>query len=128
MYEFLFPLPSLDQTGLTEESECAGCEPGTYCPTRGLTSPVANCSSRYYCTGNATTAAPTDGVTGNVCPVGFYCPEGTGQPIPCADGTFTDTELNEACLPCTPGHYCVNGQTPPVDCPAGFYCPEGKQI
>ena len=113
-------------SGLQEENKCAGCEPGMYCPVPGLTSPHGNCSARYYCSGNATNSAPTDGVTGDKCPVGSYCPAGSGSPVPCPDGSFTDTELNEECLACMPGHYCVNGVTPPVHCPAGFYCPEGE--
>ena len=112
--------------GLTAENECAGCTTGFYCPTPGLTVPPANCSARYYCSGNATVATPTDGVTGNVCPVGHYYPAGSGQPVPCGDGTFTDTTLNEVCLPCTEGSYCVNGLQP-QSCPAGFYFPAGKQ-
>lgn len=67
---------------------------------------------------------PVDGITGDVCPVGYYCPEGTGISIRCEAGTFTDTEQNEECLLCTPGYYCIHGSHPDP-CPAGFYCPEG---
>ena len=86
--------------------------------------PVGNCSARYFCSGNASVASPVDGVSGNKCPVGHYCPEGTAQPILCPPGTYTDTELNEACLACTAGHYCITGSNPEA-CPAGYYCPEG---
>ena len=69
-------------------------------------------------------AAPTDSTSGNKCPVGHYCPEGSAQPILCSPGTYTDTELNSECLACTPGHYCITGSNP-EDCPAGYFCPEG---
>lgn len=95
-----------------------------YCAGYGNIDPDANCSARYYCAGNASTATPVDGVTGDVCPVGHYCPLGTPQPIPCDPGTYTITTLNEECLACTPGHYCITGTTP-EDCPPGYYCPEG---
>ena len=110
--------------GLQYIWECTECSPGAYCQGYGNEQPDANCSARYYCSGNASVAAPTDGVTGDVCPAGHYCPLGSGQPIPCEDGTYTDTTLNEECLQCTPGHYCTNGVVP-VDCPAGYYCPKG---
>lgn len=111
-------------TGLEFESQCKGCEPGYYCASYGLQSTEGNCSARYYCSGNASVSSPTDGSTGNKCPVGHYCPEGTSNPIPCVPGTFTDTELNDVCLQCTPGYYCTQGSSPDP-CPAGFYCPEG---
>ena len=106
------------------ESQCSGCSPGNYCSGTGNTQPTGNCSARYYCAGNATTDSPTDGSTGNRCPIGSYCPTGTAQPIPCSPGTYTDTVLNDQCLPCTPGHFCITGSNP-LPCPMGYYCPEG---
>ncbi|XP_070551431.1 multiple epidermal growth factor-like domains protein 6 [Ptychodera flava] len=110
--------------GLRSEDECLACTPGEYCPQYGMDVTAGNCSAKYYCRGNASTPTPTDGVTGDVCPVGHYCPAGSSDPIPCEPGTFTDTTLNEECLPCTPGHYCITGSNP-QDCPAGYYCQEG---
>ena len=40
----------------------------------------------YYCTLGAETSTPTDGVTGDVCPAGYYCPTSTAVQIACADG------------------------------------------
>ena len=114
-------------SGLELESECTPCEPGQYCPGYGNVIPAGNCSARYYCASAAATAAPTDGSTGDVCPVGYYCPSGSGQAIPCEPGTYTDTTLNEVCLQCTPGNYCITG-TNPEACPAGYYCPEGQRL
>lgn len=42
----------------------------------------------YYCTINSTKKNPTDGVTGNECPIGHYCPKGSHAPIACSNGTF----------------------------------------
>ncbi|CAH1797039.1 unnamed protein product, partial [Owenia fusiformis] len=94
------------------------------CASPGLVQPTGNCTAGYFCAGNASVSAPIDGITGDKCPVGLYCPEGSPQPITCEPGTFTDTDTNSECLLCTPGHYCITG-TNPQDCPAGFYCPEG---
>ena len=57
--------------------------------------------------------APSHGVKiPKICPIGFYCPNGTetaGQ-YPCNDGTYSNStglEMFEQCLPCTEGHYCT---------------------
>nr|XP_054760934.1 uncharacterized protein LOC129267226 [Lytechinus pictus] len=105
-------------------SECLACDAGEYCPVYGLNTTAGDCDAGFYCAGNASSASPTDGVTGDECPVGHRCPAGSPQPIQCEPGTYTDTTQNEACLQCTPGHYCITGSNP-EDCPAGFYCPEG---
>lgn len=47
---------------------------------------AGHCSTGYYCERRATTATPTDGTTGNMCPAGTYCPPGTAAPLPCEDG------------------------------------------
>lgn len=95
-----------------------------FCPNYGMTAPQGNCSAQYYCAGNATTASPNDGVTGDVCPIGHYCPEGTPTAIPCDPGYYTDTTLNSVCEICPAGKYCTTGSNPQA-CPAGYYCPEG---
>lgn len=40
----------------------------------------------YYCVLNASTSTPTDGVTGNECELGEYCPEGSSEGIGCPAG------------------------------------------
>ncbi len=60
----------------------------------------------YYCYGNSTDYVDKP------CPVGHYCPEGTADPMmfACPVGTFNPLtmEVNDsACLPCTPGMYCM---------------------
>ena len=47
---------------------------------------IADCDQGFYCSGAANTSAPTDGVTGDVCPSGTYCPVGTDYPKDCPDG------------------------------------------
>lgn len=48
--------------------------------------------------------------TGNdLCPVGYYCTNGTAYPIPCPIGTFsTQREIMspDGCEPCPKGRYC----------------------
>lgn len=64
------------------------CDPGTYCETTGLDRPTGNCSAGYYCTLKASIQNPTDGTTGNICPVGHYCLLGSSIPIVCPTGTY----------------------------------------
>ena len=45
------------------------------------------------------------------CPIGTYNPNLNGESI-------------DACLPCDPGWYCLEGvETPSGQCDKGFYCP-----
>lgn len=67
------------------------------------------------------------------CPPGFYCPEGTSDPMPCQPGTFNPLEGQDAladCRPCYPGKACtqVALKFPDVDCMPGLvhYAPEKK--
>lgn len=50
------------------------------------------------------------GLSGNdICPPGFFCPMGTGFPLPCPPGFYSSTRgLNskDQCQPCPSGHYC----------------------
>ncbi|NXC36317.1 AB24G protein, partial [Campylorhamphus procurvoides] len=80
---------------------------------------------------------PTDGVTGDVCPAGSYCPPGCPSPVPCPPGTYSNLSglrsLQE-CLDCPPGctvcpsgHFCGStGLTAPSGpCSPGYYCLPG---
>ena len=117
----------LSSAGISSLEECTACDGGMYCPSPGAISPAGNCSSRYYCVLNATTAQPTDGVTGDICPQGHYCPSGTALPLPCEDGTYAGTTGMAVCDECTTGHYCIPGESDvvPSPCPMGFYCLPG---
>ena len=69
------------------------------------------CDAGYYCSGGASVSAPTDGITGDICPTGSYCPIGTGTAELCPPGTFSNTTGNEAegdCEQCTPGTVFMN--------------------
>ena len=75
----------------------------------GLTTPNGPCSAGYICISGATTAQPTDGITGKVCPQGSYCPEGSSVKTKCPKGTFggsTGLQNMTECTACTPGDYC----------------------
>ena len=64
------------------------------------------CSPGFYCTLGATRPDPTDTVTGDVCPVGSYCPSGTGDTVKCPAGYFSNGTGNtvfDDCKPCTAG-------------------------
>ena len=60
--------------------------------------------------------------TGNdVCPVGYYCPNGTDYPFPCPRGTFSNVEevtSEDGCELCPPGRYCnVSAYTVATEAP-----------
>lgn len=73
---------------------------------------------RYYCVGGAVTPTPSDGITGGPCPEGFYCPQGTVQPVPCKPGTFSAVTHATQCELCLPGWFCLSGSL--YLCPAGL--------
>lgn len=102
----------------------------------------------YYCSGGAASPVPTDGVTGNICPLGYFCPMGSASPVICPDGTYSNAtgkdtwrfysyitfikknvfliicflaEGAEVCDECPPGTYCLSGEGV-QPCPAGHYC------
>jgi hypothetical protein len=96
-----------------------------------MTETGPKCSAGFYCTGKATSATPTDAVTGNVCPSGSFCEEGSASPTPCDVGTYlayTGAVSRSECVLCTPGKYCATAglSQPTGNCDAGFYCPAGS--
>ncbi|XP_038634721.1 multiple epidermal growth factor-like domains protein 6 [Scyliorhinus canicula] len=113
--------------------EPTACPPGAYCNDSGLAEPSGECSPGYYCRGGATQPQNIDGITGNICPRGSYCGPGSGEPIPCPVGTFSDTralsDVSE-CLLCTAGFSCdLPGLTAPTkSCSEGFFCPPGQNV
>ncbi|XP_023933458.1 uncharacterized protein LOC106181652, partial [Lingula anatina] len=109
------------------------CTPGMYCQTPGLEAPTGNCSAGFYCTLTSNTSMPTDGVTGNICPLGHYCPEGSTAQQPCPPGTFlnvTQQDEETDCMSCPLGQYCPGGglAVPDGDCTEGYYCPGGMNM
>lgn len=43
-------------------------------------------STGYFCVNGSRTLTPTDGVTGDLCKPGQYCPEGSSEGIGCPAG------------------------------------------
>ena len=112
---------------LTSEDECTDCTKGYYCDSVGLLQPRGACDPGYLCLLGASVSAPTDDVTGSICPEGGYCPSGSYEPWACPPGTFADTpgQVDASdCQPCTPGFYCSgsNSATVSGECQAGCYC------
>lgn len=87
-------------SGSTSEDDCSDCPPGMVCSGQALTEPNDLCAPGYYCTERAKTRYPTDGVTGNICPVGFYCPEGSPAPKRCEGGYYTNITGQASCFDC----------------------------
>ncbi|EGD79005.1 hypothetical protein PTSG_01976 [Salpingoeca rosetta] len=116
-----------NSTGLIAESDCEACPGGFYCDRLGSWQTTAPCDPGYVCTLGAVTSAPTDNVTGSICPAGGYCPPGSAVSQPCPQGTFnnvTGSVDENDCVPCTPGYYCASTRSPgPTGpCDAGYYC------
>ena len=69
----------------------------------------------------------TDGVTGDVCPVGFYCPQQSDQPTPCPDATYMNHTGASVCYDCPDGYKCTRGDIA-EPCPQGYYCPQSTGL
>lgn len=67
---------------------------------------------------------PVDGVTGDICPVGEFCLEGSDTGTPCPPGTYMNHTGASSCYTCPQGHFCTGGANV-EPCPQGFYCPAG---
>ncbi len=80
-----------DRTQLEEAGDCTPCPGGQFCGQQGLSWPQGNCAGGYYCEQGADTPTPTDGVTGDVCPTGAYCPSGSNGSTLCPPGTYNPT-------------------------------------
>ena len=75
-----------------------GCDGGYYCASAGLSKVTDQCKEGYYCSRNASVNNPTDKTTGDICPIGHYCPRGSDRPWPCQNGTYmnqTGIKLHE---------------------------------
>ena len=107
------------------------CDSGMYCNQKALSAPSGICSAGYYCIGKATSPNPTDGVTGNVCSPGHYCPTQSSQEEACPPGTYGPSQgLSDisSCLNCNYGKYCSTSglSAPEGTCNQGYYCTPGK--
>ena len=59
---------------------------------KGLSGPEGDCNGGYYCILGADRPSPTDGVTGDICPTGAYCPPGSNDTTLCPPGTYNPTQ------------------------------------
>ena len=98
--------------GASSVGECVRCGAGVYCGSTGEQNP---CDEGFVCYGAAVTARPMDSVTGDLCPKGHFCPEGTTNTRICPIGTFGPTKgLGAACDKCPSGRLCSNEGNHPV--------------
>jgi hypothetical protein len=125
--------------GLRKVEECNICGPGAYCDGYGLTDVRGLCSPGFYCISGCNTSTPyalsirndTGIGFGDICPVGHYCPSGSGLPTPCPPGRFnshTGRTSPGECDICSPGFFCagLGNSKPSGPCEAGYYCPAGS--
>lgn len=109
-------------TRRTSENDCIICTPGEYCTLPGQNDTTGLCSAGYYCIEGAESASPTDGITGDICPIGSYCPVNSVTHYTCLNGTYTNSTGNSECSDCPDSYYCSNS-IDVVPCPSGYYCP-----
>jgi hypothetical protein len=109
----------------TTAGSCIQCPAGSYCAGVGLANATGLCAAGFYCTGNATVPSPVDGITGNVCPIAFYCPAGSSAAVPCSPGSFQNETGQAVCLTSPSGMYSGQGWSSPSTCPIGAYCAQG---
>lgn len=114
-----FYQPNIRMTNVTA---CLPCDPGMFCNSTGAETVSGSCYEGFYCTGGATSPAPYDGVTGDICPAGSYCPEGSPQHFFCPNSTYTNHTGSSQCYDCPEGYYCVNRDRADP-CLPGHYCP-----
>jgi hypothetical protein len=76
------------------------------------------------CYEGATSSNPTDGIKGDICPIGSYCTAGSAKSIGCADGKKTTSTGSSTCTNCAAGKYCVSSTE--YACPVRRYCVAGS--
>lgn len=89
---------------------------------------MSPCISRthagYFCSSGSSEPSPVSKTYGDVCPVGHFCPRGSGSPTPCPVGSFLPgpgASSSSQCHPCPPGNYC---STPGSSQPTGLVFPQ----
>ncbi|XP_045076890.1 uncharacterized protein LOC121567341 isoform X2 [Coregonus clupeaformis] len=126
-YPLLCPPGSLSSSpGLRGVEECQRCPPWHFCdrPELVLTLDAAPCSAGYVCLGGSSSAHPSDGLHGYLCPTGHRCPVGTASEVPCEPGIYSPAPGAAHCLICPNGTMCPSSATQePSLCPAGLFLP-----
>ncbi len=75
-------------SGGKDISACKSCDGGKVCNGQGLSQPNGVCAPGFYCISGARSPMPSDGITGNLCPIGNYCPGNTSVYFGCLPGTY----------------------------------------
>ncbi|XP_075046430.1 uncharacterized protein LOC142107145 [Mixophyes fleayi] len=119
------------QKGSHLVEDCLPCDPGHYCDKSGQTQVTGECSEGYYCVHSVQTSTPNQGMLGDLCPLGHYCPNGSAVPHPCPAGYYSNTSGNvgpEACVVCEPGQFCDRPglAAPNGPCDEGYFCAGGS--
>ena len=127
--------------GLSLQSQCLPCTPGSFCSSSGLHEVTGPCAAGYYCTVGAqlSTHDTIPDLTGGQCPEGHYCPENTAYPIQCPAGTYMSSSANTGelyfngtqifCDLCSAGHACpIRGMSAVGNtlCSEGYFCRRGS--
>lgn len=119
------------------------CPPGVWGNASGLSAPSCSgpCASSFFCPSGSTNASAA------LCPRGAFCPPGSGAPVLCPVGTWSNAtgaaspatcapcpagtstaaagaSAPAACAPCEPGTF-SSGGVACSDCPQGHWCPGG---
>lgn len=92
-----FPCPKgtyNPQTGSSLMSHCTPCDPGRYCALAGQSHVTGPCLAEFCCSGGVSSPIPTDGLLGNTCLKGTYCPMGSAFPQPCPPGYYSNSTGN----------------------------------
>ena len=122
-----------DRDHLPSEPDCTTCPPGEFCAQSGLGAPNGSCLAGFYCSNRSEEANPVGKAYGDECPVGYFCPDHSYEPITCPAGSYQPyvrmTNIT-ACLQCDPGKFCNSTGLAAVsgDCAAGFYCAGGANL
>lgn len=84
----------IDLESRVKEDDCLPC-PATYaCEEEGMSAAPSSadqkCAKGFWCKSSAETRWPVTERSGyyGPCPAGYYCEEGTEDPVACAEGTF----------------------------------------
>eukprot|EP00762_Andalucia_godoyi_P006917 ANDGO_08315.mRNA.1 Reticulocyte-binding protein 2 homolog a len=110
-----------------QNDSCLPCSPGYYCPNaNSTTDKYGVCSAGYVCVRGASSPTPNDGLTGYVCPIGYYCPANSAAPSGCPAGKYSPVQGKVSCDVCDTGRMCpFANMTATLPCQTGRYCPSG---
>ena len=70
-------------------------------PGTGNTNYTGPCAPGYYCPPGQQSDTPSE----YNCTLGNYCPQGTGDPIPCDPGYYQDEIRQSECKDCPAGRF-----------------------